>query len=411
MARHKQGYYDVLVVGAGASGCMAAIAAADFGAKVLVLEHKEKIGKKILATGNGKCNYTNADMSLEHYHGNIEMVQRVFEQFSPADTVRFFKEIGIYPKNKNGYFYPHSQTASSVQSALEMEMQRQRVEVITSVNIRDIAYRDYTYCVDTDQGQFEAGRMIFAVGLLASPKHGSDGSAFSMIQKFGHEFLPVLPALCGFSAKGMNFKEAAGIRTEARLSLYCDGQFVAEDTGELQLTDYGVSGIPVFQLSSMASRALANRQQVIVSIDFCPDIYEKELYSELYQRFTNDARSIESRMNGLFNPKLIPIFLKKCGIDRGQQAAFLRQMKFDKLMDAIKAYPIELTAHKGFEHAQVCTGGLRDDGVDPFTLASLYQPGLYFAGELLNVDGICGGYNLQWAWSSGYVAGKHAAQP
>lgn len=405
--------WDVIVLGAGASGTMAAITAAAAGRRVLLFEHKDKIGKKIYATGNGRCNFTNEDMDICHFYGNRAMAGQVMSQFSQQDTISFFHQIGIYPKCKNGYYYPNSQTASSVVKALEMELARRKVTIKTGVCVSAIfsrqGRRGAEFILHTQEGDFTAGRLVIATGLLASPSLGSDGSAMELVKSLGHHFLPVVPALCAFSAKGMRFREAAGVRTDARIQLYVDGKLAAEDTGELQLTEYGISGIPVFQVSRCASTALYEKRSVKALLDFCPAIRQDELYGELSARFSTEKCTTVQQLNGLLNHKLFSSLLERAGISADRQVADLDGRQIRCLTETIKAYSVELTAPKGFEHAQVCAGGIRDEEINPQTLESTLQKGLYFSGEILNVDGVCGGYNLQWAWSSGAVAGWGAA--
>ena len=217
MDKKKSKQQDVLVIGAGASGMMTAITA------VTVLEHMDKPGKKILATGNGKCNFTNLKMSPRCYYGDHGLVQEILKQFTVEDTLAFFREIGIWPKEKNGYVYPNSGQASC--------------------DIRQLCETKYGFEVRTSMGTYCSHNLVFATGLRAAPKSGSDGSMISLIKSFGHRFEPILPALCGFEAEGMEFSKVSGVRTDALLSLYIDGQKCEQERGELQLADYGISGI------------------------------------------------------------------------------------------------------------------------------------------------------------------------
>ena len=411
---HKKasGIYDVIVIGAGASGMMAAITAARQGRRVLLLEHMDKPGKKLLATGNGRCNYTNEDMDYSYYYGNKELVPSIMRYFHNYDTVSFFKEIGIYPRKKNGYYYPFSGQALSVVEALTAELKRLSVTLVVSCDIHGLKPDSRGFYVQTSTGNYRGKHVIVATGLKASEKLGSDGSLFPIIKGLGHRFVPILPALCGFEAKGMNFKRVAGVRTQASLSLVTDGcRSKLEEEGELQLTDYGVSGIPVFQISSNASRALYAGRKVGLEIDFMPDLTHSMLVEELNRRFARDKgqRTLSQSLCGLFHQKLIPEFLKKAGFHPEADAGSLGPSEVEKLATTILRYPVELTKVRDFSTAQVCTGGIRSEEIDIHTLESKLVPGLFFAGEILDVDGICGGYNLQWAWASGYVAGMLGA--
>ncbi len=395
---------STIVIGAGASGMMAAVAASGQG-KVLVLERLKRAGKKLSATGNGKCNFTNERVSPDCYHGDRGLIASVLAQFSRDDTLDFFRGIGIYPKNKRGYYYPNSEQASSVVEALEAELIRLRISVVTEAQVRAVVPEGGGFCCRTDAGTYRARSVIFATGLLASPSLGSDGSAFPLICGLGHHFTPVLPALCGFHCEGMHFRRVAGVRADAALTLEIDGAPRMAERGELQLADYGISGIPVFQLSSPAVRALQEHKPVRVHIDFLPDIPDQELIPELTRRRRRGCGGSEGLLCGLLHRKLIPECLQAAEIDA---QAMPDDAALGRLAAVLKAYPVVLRKSRGMEQAQVCAGGVRTEEIDIHTLESKIQPHLYFAGELLDADGICGGYNLQWAWASGYVAGSHA---
>ncbi len=458
MSKKQSQIKDVIVIGAGASGMMAAITAARRGRSVLVLEHMDKVGKKILATGNGKCNYTNEYMTAECYHGDKALLSDIRSQFDRDDTIAFFRELGIWPKAKNGYYYPNSGQALSVVEAMQMELERLNITVVCGCQVQGLTEDYVGFAVATSTGVYKARKVIVACGLLAAPKLGSDGSMIPVLKELGHRFVPIVPALCGFYASGMEFKKVSGVRCEAELTLEIDTKNaktskpdgkdaenhtiasdmneknVQKECGELQLTNYGVSGIPVFQLSSPAAKALKEKKAVAMRIDFLPEITGEELERELHHRVARLNKSQEnvseyssnesSRLNakdqsfhdvestmeqllcGLLNQKLIPVLVKKAGIVAGMQADRVDAAQLRKLTDAIKNYPVTLDKVRDFEFAQVCAGGIRTEEIDTKTLESRLVPGLYFAGEILDVDGICGGYNLQWAWSSGFVAGS-----
>lgn len=408
----KQQMWDVMVLGAGASGIMAAITAARHGARVLLLEQKEKIGKKILATGNGKCNFTNAKMELSAFRGNQSMAEQILSQFGLAETLEFFHGIGILPKCRNGYYYPNSQTASALRQALETELVHSGVEIRTGVKVRKIRKKaDGGYVhfeLDCPGERFCGEKLICSVGLLASPKLGSDGSAFPLIRELGHQFTRIVPALCGFYAKGLNFKKVAGVRTDATVTVYIEKQEIFQDTGELQMTDYGISGIPVFQISRYVSMALAEKYPVEIAIDFFPELSPQELETEITGRFQASGEVI-TRMNGLLHEKLLPVLLSQAGISEHDFTDTVPEKKIQKFCNICKGCIVTPAAPREFDFAQICAGGIRPEEVEENTLESKIVPGLYFTGEILDVDGICGGYNLQWAWSSGYVAGRNAA--
>lgn len=407
MSKKNTKLLDVIVIGAGASGMMAAITAARRGKSVAILERMNKPGKKILATGNGKCNFTNNNMDTSCFHGNIHLIQSVLDRFSKEDALSFFHEIGIWPKEKNGYYYPNSGQAASVAEALKHELDRLQVPVYLEQEVLDLFPDKYGFWIKTVQTSYTCRNVIIASGLLAAPKLGSDGSMFSLIKELGHRFVPVLPALCGFYAKGMQFSKVAGVRCDANLTLKIDGNTAATEQGELQLADYGISGIPVFQISSPAVRALYEKKSVTVVIDFLPDISLETLNTEFAMRIgkCETDENADRLLRGLLNQKLIPVLLKHAGIRSDEPLKNISLEKLERLSAGIHDYPVTLEKVRDFEFAQVCTGGIRTEEINEKTLESRLLSGLYFAGEILDVDGICGGYNLQWAWSSGYVAG------
>lgn len=402
--------YDVIIIGAGASGLMAAAVAASKGARVALLEHKDDIGKKILATGNGRCNFTNTDMSVNKFHGSKALIKNGLSQFNYSDTICFFKELGIPAYDNAGYIYPNSRQAASVVAAFRMELMRLHVDVKTGINITDIKPADDRtgYCIQTDKGSFKSKRLIIACGLTASPKLGSDGSLFRQIEALGHHIQKPLPALCGFSCDGLNFKKITGVRCDATVASVIDGQMTEQNTGELQLADYGISGIPVFQISSLMSRALNKGQKVEVIIDFLPAFSDDELNGYIKDRSitTTDNRSLNEMLNGLLNNKLLLELIHKSGVSPDKKGRLLTDDDCKSLTRSIKHTAVSVKKPRGLEFAQVCAGGIYTKEIDVRTLESKIHPGLYFCGELLDVDGICGGYNLQWAWTSGYIAGE-----
>lgn len=399
---------QIVIIGAGASGLLAAILAARNGAAVTILEQNEKPGKKICATGNGKCNYTNLVMPEDAYRGtHPEFVKDALSQFSVEDTVEFFKEIGIYPQNRNGYLYPRSGQAQSIVEVLCMEAASLGVKIKTNEQVIAIEKNlpeksnnsnkndknNKRFNVLTKGWHYEADAVILANGSKASSVAGSDGSGYLLAGKLGHKIVPVYPALTALKCKGNAFKTWAGVRTEGRVSLFLDGNFYKSERGELQLTEYGISGIPVFQLSTYAVRAVKDGHQVELRVDFLPELSEEETKGLLHFRKKNCPYKNEKELlTGLFPEKLIKVLTAQ-----------------RHLLTAIREFPLEVTDGLAFSQAQVCSGGVDTNQVNAHTMESLLCPGIYLTGELLDIDGTCGGYNLQWAWSSGAVAGIHAA--
>lgn len=412
MAKKNSNLWDVIIIGAGASGLMAAVTAARAGQRVLILEQKNDIGKKILATGNGKCNFTNQKIDSSCYNGEKKLIELVFSRFTRDNCLDFFHEIGIFPKEKNGYYYPNSETAVSVVEAFRQELKRCKITVMTETCVQEISPKYVGLDVRTDKGVFTGSKLIIAVGLLASPKLGSDGSLMNEIKELGHGFTPIVPALCGFYANGLNFKKVQGVRVRTSVTLELEKEILGQDTGEVQLTDYGISGIPVFQISRMASMGLYHKKAPIVHMNFLPDLTKEDLIEEMNFRRARfqDSETLSTLFNGLLPQKLIEALLLEEKLDKNISILELTDQQCKKMCHRIQNCSVTLTKSRGFEFAQVCAGGIRTEDVDAETLESRLVKGLYFAGEILDVDGICGGYNLQWAWTSGYVAGQAASE-
>ncbi|MCC2253205.1 NAD(P)/FAD-dependent oxidoreductase [Ruminococcus sp. CLA-AA-H200] len=401
----------VAVIGGGASGMMAAITAASEGACVILLEQKDRIGKKILSTGNGRCNFTNIRQEPICYHSDQPAFPwGIVEKFDARLSISFFLSLGVYSKNRNGYIYPNSDQASAVLDALRMELDRLGVEVAVGVKCTQIRPGKKQFSIETDNKTVRADRVILCAGSKAAPSTGSDGSGYDLAKQLGHRMVPVLPALVQLQCEGGFFKGIAGVRADGEVSVWSDGECVARDRGEIQLAAYGISGIPVFQVSRYASRLLYEKREVTAVLDFFPDFTLDQTEAFLKARAnTRPEKPASMFLIGLFHKKLSDLWIKMSGISREKSAGDLTEVEIGRLAGLIKNFRVRVTGTNSFEQAQVCCGGIDTRDVNPETLESLIVPGLYFAGEILDVDGMCGGYNLQWAWASGHAAGKAAA--
>lgn len=402
----------VVIVGGGASGIVAAISAARNGAKVTLLEQKDRIGKKILSTGNGKCNLTNEHMNMLFFRSdNVAVVAPVLEQFNEKETLRFFEELGVLFKNRLGYIYPITEQATTILDVLRMELARLNVDVRTEVKVLELKKQEPSFCVITDKEQILADAVILATGGMAAPNLGSDGSGYKIAKSMGHHISEVVPALVALHGKGTYFKQLAGVRTKADVTLMIDGKWILSDCGEVQLTNYGISGIPVFQVSRYAAKALSRNKQVVAELDLLPSMAEDEFEEYMYERKrAQKNKNAEEFLIGIFHKKIIGVLLKQANIPATKTMNSVNEKQFQKLLDLCKHFQIEIIGTNSFEQAQVCAGGVKTKEINPHTMQSIYHDELYLTGELLDVDGICGGYNLQWAWSTGYIAGLHAAK-
>lgn len=399
----------------------AAIWAAKSGADVTILEHMDRVGKKILSTGNGRCNLANRYMDANCYRSEQpDFPLKALKQFGSEDTIRWFSSMGLEVKDRQGYYYPMSDQASAVLDVLRMSLKEYQVQVICGFSPVSIQKKGECWQVaglvkdgktGTEKKELIRGdTLILAAGGKAAPATGSDGSGYELAKMLGHTIIRPLPALVQLRCQGSYYKQLSGIRTDAALTLYAEKKAAARERGELQLTDYGLSGIPVFQISRYASRALSEKKKVTVCVDFFPEKTE----TEMRQMLENRARLFPDRLcedflTGLLNKKLAMVLLKLSGIRLTEPCKSLTKGQIDALTSQIKQYQALVQSVNPFANAQVCCGGVDTREINPDTMESKIQKGLYLTGELLDVDGICGGYNLQWAWTSGYLAGKAAA--
>lgn len=401
----------VAVIGGGAAGMMAAITAAREGVKVTILEHKDRIGKKILSTGNGRCNFTNTYQTPACYRSdNRDFAWNIIQKFNVEKTISFFKELGIYPKDRNGYLYPYSDQAAAILEVLQIEIAKLNICVMTEINVLDIQPVKRGIRVTTDKKTITVDSVILACGSKAAPVTGSDGSGYQLAKLLGHRIVPVLPALVQLRCAEKFYKSISGVRVQGTVEIYADDISLASDTGEIQLTNYGISGIPVFQVSRYAAKAIYQKQSVTAVLNFMPDMNKDEFLSFLQERITLcPHKTLDEFFTGIFPKKLCELWIRLSRLPKEMRVSDLSGEQLEKLVLLIQHLRTHITETNAFEQAQICCGGVDTTEMNPDTLESNYVPGIYFAGELLDVDGICGGYNLQWAWSSGFVAGKEAA--
>lgn len=403
---------QVAVAGGGAAGMMAAVWAADAGAAVTVFEKNERVGKKILATGNGRCNFSNESMGTSFYRGSgMALVDQVLERFGVAQTKAFFSSLGMRIKDRAGYLYPASDQASTVLDLLRYELAGKCAAVHTGEAVRECSFdkdkEKFLVKGQRQSGYYDA--VILSCGGCAAPNTGSDGDGFRLAERFGHRIITPVPALTAIRCKEKFYKQVAGVRCDARLTLFVEGQPACGEQGELQLTDYGISGIPTFQISRFAARAIQEKKKVSVRISFLPEFDEKSCEAFFKARLQDRGEdTADVFLTGIVNKKINQLLLKLAGIRETERVKNIAPAAFEKLWRLYCGLETEAVAVNGFDKAQVCAGGVDCSEVTD-SLMSKKQPGLYFAGEILDIDGICGGYNLQWAWSSGAVAGKAAA--
>ncbi len=398
----------ICIIGGGASGMVAAIQAKTKDNEVILLEKNDRVGKKILATGNGKCNLGNENLSVDCYYSrNRSFVEQVLKSYDTESTISFFASLGLKVRSKNGYLYPYAEQASAVLDVLRMELERRKILVEPGVQIAGcVTSKKRGYLLKTSDGRsYEADRVILACGGPASLKEGGmDG--YIMLQKLGLKTYPLVPGLVQLRTDDKERKVMSGVRCQASLRLFVDGIPQGSEQGELQLTDYGISGIPVFQLSRMAAYALKERKRVTMQIDFAPEYSYDEIVTYLLeQQKVRKEQNVDELLTGFLNKKLNLVLLKKCQIAGSRKSGSLQKKEIRQLAGLYKNYEVHITDTNPFLNAQVCAGGLAIEEVDGQMQVKKF-PGLYVTGELLDVDGICGGYNLHWAFATGTIAGK-----
>ena len=403
---------NVIVIGAGASGLIAAIYAKSKGNNVILLEKNEICGKKILATGNGRCNFWNEDQRLEHYRSsNFEKIEIIINNKNREEILKFFEKIGIEPKIKNGYYYPNSNQAISIKKALELEAQKQNVIIKIDSEVVDLKKEKDDFKVILKNGQeIISNSVILATGSKAAPKTGSDGIGYQICKKFNHTIVKPLPALVQLKADGKFLKDWEGIRTDVLVKLYENDKNIGEEIGEIQLTNYGISGICVFNLSGRVSRGLNDNKKETVKINFLNSLninLPKDFIEWMNKRnLLVKDRSIFELLEGVLNYKLVNVLLKKSKINNNMKWEELSLSSKNDLSENITSFKLEIIGTNSFDKAQVCSGGIPLNEIDVNDMQSLKVKGLYIIGELLDVDGDCGGYNLEWAWITGMIAGR-----
>ena len=404
-------YYDIVIIGAGASGLLSACLLACSGKSILVLEKEDRVGRKLSATGNGRCNLTNMEMSWKNYYGDKEFISSVLDRVSPARVIDTFNELGVLTREKDGYVYPHSNQAQTVIGALYKGCRKPNIKIElgarvtdvwcedTSVGGRDVSDESGVIDVDAETGEvthiparfevevtdrvYGCETLILATGGPAGKEQGGCDDGYAFLKTLGHSVTDVYPGLTGMNAAGRFWKEVAGTRVQGSFTLYVDGIKQGTETGEIQITKTGVSGIPVFQMCRQAAEGLAKDKPVWGEIDFVPTLSKEEC-----------ERWVEMNgFDGLVPSKWIAV------IGNGSRSS-------TQIAKSLKSFEFTITDTYGIDKAQVSAGGVPVSEVDPESFESKCCPGLYVLGELLDVDGMCGGYNLHLAWASAIIASE-----
>lgn len=368
----------------------AAISAARHGAeKVRLIEKNSEPGRKLLATGNGRCNLTNTECE------------------GAEEILGFFSELGLLTRvEEEGRVYPYPEQASAVRDALLNELEDRKIEILCGTEVQAVSKTNLGFVIITADGkEYRSDALILATGGKAGPQYGSAGDGYRFAKSFGHTVVRLMPSLVQMVSEAPFFKELKGVRAKGQAQLVREGRVVDAETGEIQFTEAGLSGICIFNLSRNYVRG------DIIRLDLFPEYGEERLEDILSSRVgIQGNRSMPLFLNGMLHKKLIPVVLSMLCLDENQKAAELDPLEVKKIVRILKGWDIPISGTKGWKEAQVTAGGVDLDEIDPETMGSRLVSDLYFAGELLDFDGKCGGYNLQWAWSSGLIAGLSAAK-
>ncbi|MEW9097147.1 MAG: NAD(P)/FAD-dependent oxidoreductase [Clostridiaceae bacterium] len=405
-------FHDIIIVGGGASGLVAAIVAKDRGLNVAIVEGNDRIGKKILTTGNGRCNITNTCVNnLKYYSNNTNFFKSAIENFNLNNTMEFFNSLGLpLVELEDGKIYPMSLQASSVLDVFRMAIDERDIPLYLNSKISKIQKLNNTYKLFTSEDiNFTCNKLILSCGGTSAPNTGSDGSGFLLAKSLGHGLIFPVPGLVQLKLKHDKLKALSGIKFDGTVKTFINDELIREEHGEILFTDYGISGPPILQISSIISRALYEKNKVMISVDINPNTTKEQLSVFLENHWgTFSYRSLHDSLIGIVNKKLIPILLKECNISDIHKPCYQLSWKEKiSIISLLKIWDFVVCDTNSFKNSQVTCGGVDTKDIDPYTLQSKIVENLFFTGEILDVHGDCGGYNLQWAWSSGYIVGNN----
>ena len=399
----------IAIIGGGASGMAAALAAAENEKnQVILLERQARVGRKLQATGNGRCNLSNIHAADRGYHGqDPAFVQPAISSFAPEDTLKWFASLGLFTvTEESGKVYPYSDQAGSVVDVLRLSLVKENITLKTGYEVTKIQKTEEGFQITNGEESITCDKLIVACGGLAGSKLGGTMSGYKLLAKLGHRSTKLRPSLVQIKSSWPELPSLKGVRANCHVEILHNGETYASSTGELQLTEHGISGPVVFEISR---DVCAERGKWTAKLDFLPDISAETLQAELQRRRKTNL-PMEELLTGVLHNRLGRVLTKTAGIKGKQYANQISNTEINEVVAAVKGLEIDLTEPLGMDSAQVTAGGVLTDGFDPNTMESKIVPGLYACGEVLDIDGDCGGYNLQWAWSSGRMAGLHAGK-
>lgn len=405
---------DVIIIGGGAAGLACGIEAVKRGKTCLILEQKEKLGKKLYATGNGKCNFANRNAGLQWFHSieeNTEpLIGNVIHEDICGETEHFFYELGVPAVERQGYLYPRSEQAATVVRALEQAYIQRKGTLNCGERVEKLQWSEQKkeFTVQTDAGVYKSKKIVLATGGMSNSKLGSDGSGYGLAKQLGHSVSTCLPALCGLQCKEKGWNRLQGVRARGTVQAWINHNLLAEELGEIQFTQYGISGIVVFNLSRYASIGLQEGKKVEFVLDLLPEYSKEELKNILVDmQKCCPNRSVYEIVSGFLPDKLAAYLLERIGLQKEQLIRDCQESALKELIQISKCLKVRIVDSNDFNQSQVTAGGVPLSEVNLNTMESKIQSGCYLTGELLDVDGSCGGYNLMWAWSTGRRAGQN----
>lgn len=401
----------IVIIGGGISGFTSAINAKTNNNEVIILEGQDKPLKKLLITGNGKCNYFNEEFIPSKYHSfNEELLKNIISLENKNKILTFFKSIGIIPRIKENYYYPYSNQAISVKNSFLKEIENKNIKLKLNSYVKDIKKENDKFLVYYNDDVLVCDELIISTGGKSYPKTGSDGSGYNLSKKLGHTINKTLPALVGLKCKEPFLKKLNGVRSNATVSLFINNKLIKSETGEVQFTNYGLSGICIFNLSSIASRSISENKKVKISINFLDKlkIKNKKSFQEfiLSSEYNFKKEKVSYFLDNLLNYKLTNVILEKTKIERNKLVSKLSDNEINMLFENLFSFTINIIDTNNFESAQITSGGVSLYEINPLTFESKIVSNLYLTGEVLDIDGDCGGYNIAFAVLSGILAGE-----
>lgn len=391
----------IIIIGGGISGIFAAIESKRLGHEVLVLEKKDRILKKMLTTGNGRCNLTNVNVTPEHY--NSKFVSKALSSFTNRDFIDYLKTIAVFTTCEGNKVYPQTLKAQTVVTQLLEEVKELGIEVITSSPVLKVEKKN-NFTVYTNEHKYVADRVVFATGGCSSPNLGSDGKSFEVLKSLGHKITDLYPALTQLTSNSRDLKSISGVKVYSKPKLYVDGNFVQEEEGEVLFTEYGLSGPPILNLSKKVNMERGDKYMQFSLINYSNEDTKDELYN-MYYMFSHYP--LKRWLMGIVDKKLVAYICKKLDLNQDVPVGNIDENKFKVLVQELLEHRVDISGTKGFETSQVTLGGVELSQVDEITFESKVVKGLYIIGEALNIDGVCGGYNIQWAVSSAIMMSRN----